>query len=69
MKDKYAVFELDVSHSKEFDAIMHVLGKMTGGETVPRVFVNGKFIGGGDDTHRLAQNGELKKMLEGIGAL
>lgn len=30
---------------------------------VPRVFVNGKFIGGGDDVVRLDKNGELKKLL------
>jgi len=30
---------------------------MTGGRSVPRVFINGQFIGGGDDTgaYRLAR--------------
>lgn len=37
--------------------------------TVPRVFVGGKFIGGGDDTAKLEASGELKKLLEAAGAL
>lgn len=31
---------------------------------VPRVFVNGKFIGGGTDVKNLYQTGELKKLLD-----
>jgi hypothetical protein len=31
-------------------AIQEYLGELTGGRSVPRVFVGGKFIGGGDDT-------------------
>lgn len=30
---------------------------------VPRVFINGKFIGGGDDTVRLARTGELQRLV------
>ena len=37
---------------------------ITGGRSVPRVFVAGKFIGGGDDTEALARSGKLKEMLE-----
>ena len=35
---------------------------MTGGRSVPRVFINGKFIGGGDDTVAKASSGELLKL-------
>lgn len=31
---------------------------------VPRVFVNGKFIGGGDDTVAKVKSGELKKLIQ-----
>ncbi len=41
----------------------------TAGRTVPRVFIAGKFIGGGDDTARLASNGELKKLLTAASAM
>jgi glutaredoxin 3 len=36
---------------------------------VPRVFVGGKFIGGGDDTAAKAASGELKMLLTDVGAL
>ena len=36
---------------------------------VPRVFINGKCIGGGDDTERLDRDNKLKPMLEQAGAL
>ena len=59
------VYELDLSTFEGFSAgdVQAELGKMTGATSVPRVFVNGKFIGGGDDTARLAANGQLAKML------
>lgn len=31
-------------------SIQQYLGSVTGQRTVPQVFINGKFIGGGDDT-------------------
>lgn len=36
---------------------------------MPRVFVGGSFIGGGDDTARKASNGELETLLVSTGAL
>ena len=39
---------------------------MTGRRTVPNVFVKGQSIGGGDDTERLYNSGELQKMVEGL---
>lgn len=44
--------------------IQAFLGKITGGTSVPRVFVNGEFIGGGDDTAQKAASGELKQLIE-----
>ena len=35
----------------------------TGATSVPRVFIGGKFIGGGDDTVALAKSGELLKLV------
>ena len=59
------VYELDQSSPGGFNAgdFQAELGKMTGATSVPRVFVNGKFIGGGDDTAALAKSGALAKML------
>ena len=39
------------------------MGTLTGGKSVPRVFIGGKFEGGGDDMVNKAKNGELKKLL------
>lgn len=40
-----------------------VLGELTGARSVPRVFVNGKFIGGGTDVKKLYESGELNKLV------
>jgi glutaredoxin 3 len=48
--------------------IQRELGKITGATTVPRVFIGGECIGGGDETAALASSGELKKLLERVGA-
>ena len=36
---------------------------------VPRVFIGGNFVGGGDDTARLDENGKLKILLQECGAI
>ena len=36
---------------------------------VPRVFIGGAFVGGGDDVQKLQNKGELKPKLEKAGAL
>ena len=38
--------------------------KLTGARSVPRVFINGKFVGGGDDVAQKARNGDLAKLLQ-----
>lgn len=40
------------------------LAKMTAQRSVPNVFVNGKHIGGNDDTQALARSGKLQEMLK-----
>lgn len=36
---------------------------MTGRRTVPNVFINGKTIGGGDETYAKVKSGEIQKLL------
>jgi len=55
----FKVLELD--EIDDGDDYLDVLGKMTGAYTVPRVFIDGEFIGGGDDTEKLEKQGELEK--------
>jgi hypothetical protein len=40
-----------------------------GGRTVPRIFVDGRFIGGADDVSALDASGELERMLREAGLL
>jgi glutaredoxin 3 len=46
--------------------IQDALAELTGGRSVPRVFVEEAFIGGGDDTERLARSGELAKLVANV---
>ena len=66
-KSQLAVLQLD--QNDDGDSIQDYLLQLTGGRSVPRVFVAGEFIGGGDDTARLAASGELKKLLASKGIL
>ncbi|NP_001125356.1 glutaredoxin 2 isoform X2 [Pongo pygmaeus] len=57
MNVNYKVVELDLlEYGNQFQDALY---KMTGGRTVPRIFVNGTFIGGATDTHRLHKEGKL----------
>lgn len=62
------VWELDQATSAdECAAIQDALLDVTGGRSVPRVFVGGQFIGGGDDTAAKASSGELLRLLKAAG--
>lgn len=65
--DKFKVLEIE--NLKECNDIQDTLLGITGGRSVPRVFVGGKFIGGGDDTAAKLKSGELKTLLESVGVL
>ncbi|KAF2309157.1 hypothetical protein GH714_000903 [Hevea brasiliensis] len=66
-----AVFEelKEVPHVVELDQrddgqdIQDALSKIVGRRTVPQVFINGKHIGGSDDTVEAYKSGELAKLL------
>ncbi|GMI28537.1 hypothetical protein TeGR_g12378 [Tetraparma gracilis] len=61
-KGEYEVVELDLMDNAS--AIQDALKIVTGGRTVPRVFVGGEFIGGGDDTVEKGQSGELGRLVQ-----
>lgn len=50
-------------------AIQDVLQAITGGRTVPRVFIGGKFVGGGSEMKELQQSNQLVPLLKAAGAL
>ena len=43
--------------------------QLTGAKSVPRVFIDGKCIGGGDETVAAHESGELKELLLKAGAI
>ncbi|PHT35130.1 Glutaredoxin-C4 [Capsicum baccatum] len=65
LKQKPYVVELDERDDgwNIQDAISEIVGR----RTVPQVFINGKHIGGSDDTIEAYENGELAKLL-GVNA-
>jgi glutaredoxin 3 len=50
-------------HFLDMAAIQDYLKELTGARSVPRVFINGKFYGGGDETSAGAKNGDLAKKI------
>jgi len=62
LKKQYEVYELD--KNAKSDEIQDVLHELTGARSVPRVFVNGKCIGGGTETNNMLKSGELQKLVE-----
>jgi glutaredoxin 3 len=63
------VDELDQRPADEMTLIQHHLGTLTGATTVPRVFIAGKFVGGGNEVAQLAKSGELTKLLRNAGVI
>jgi glutaredoxin 3 len=62
------LLQLDqISGSPTCIQIQDALNEATGGRSVPRVFIGGNFIGGGDDTAAKQANGELAQLLQAVG--
>ena len=58
-----AVSVLEMEERPDCDDLQDELLNQTGGRSVPRVFIKGKFVGGCDDVTELARKGELKALL------
>ncbi|XP_015785089.1 glutaredoxin-1 [Tetranychus urticae] len=65
--DQYQVIELD--NNPNSNIIQNYLKLITGAKTVPRVFICGRCIGGGDETIALDKCGDLVKLLAECEAL
>lgn len=57
-------FTVELTDREDYNQIQAVLGEMTGATTVPRVFIDGKFIGGGVDVKKLKETGKLNKLFK-----
>ena len=49
--------------------LQNYMRELTGAKSVPRVFIDGKCIGGGDETAAAHKSGKLEKWLREAGAL
>jgi glutaredoxin 3 len=54
--------EIDVTTSDELR--IEMMQKSGGRKTVPQIFINGKHIGGFDDTYALETSGKLDELLK-----
>lgn len=63
--DGFKVIELD--QRADGAAIQDYMLELTGGRTVPRVFIDSKFIGGSDDVASMDAAGTLGAMLREKG--
>ena len=55
---------LEIEDHPEMDAIQAYHATLTGARSVPRVWVNQKFVGGCDDVLAKIKKGEIQKMLK-----
>uniref|UniRef100_A0A1I8HKS4 Glutaredoxin-2, mitochondrial n=2 Tax=Macrostomum lignano TaxID=282301 RepID=A0A1I8HKS4_9PLAT len=55
----------EIEKRKDCSNIQDTLCSMTKSRTVPQVFINGKYIGGGTETKALADQGKLKALVNG----
>ncbi|XP_041916627.1 glutaredoxin-1 [Alosa alosa] len=60
---------IDISGRSDMSDIQDYLKQITGGRTVPRVFIGEKCVGGGSDVAELDKCGKLEGMLQSMGAL
>ena len=60
--DKIKIMEID--NLKNCGEIQNYMGQLTGGRSVPRVFIGGECIGGGSETSALHQSGELERRIQ-----
>jgi len=54
---------VEIEDRADCDEIQNVCKDITGARSVPRVWINQKFIGGGDEVMAAKKNGSLAKML------
>ena len=60
---------IDIDLRPDMEAVQKELGKITGAETVPRVFIAGSFLGGSDDMEIFSETGKLQQLCRDCGAL
>ena len=59
----------EIEDDPSCEEIQKYMMQLTGGRSVPRVFILGKFIGGGDEIQVLHAKGQLRQLLTSSGAI
>ncbi|WKX99356.1 hypothetical protein Q1695_014327 [Nippostrongylus brasiliensis] len=62
--NQFEYIELDERDDLPGDAIQNEFMQRYGSKSVPKVFINGQLIGGGDDVVRLLHSGELEPLVK-----
>jgi len=65
--DEYEI--LEIAGRDDMSEIQDYMREITGARSVPRVFIDGKCIGGGDETMSLHRSNQLNGLLQNAGAL
>ena len=60
---------MEIENDEDCNEIQDYMQQLTGGRSVPRVFIGGECIGGGTETQAADRRGELRGLLEAAGAL
>jgi len=60
---------LEIEDREDCNEIQAYMKQLTGASSVPRVFIGGSCIGGGDETSAAHRSGKLEGMLKEAGAL
>jgi len=66
-QDKMKILEIE--NDPDCGEIQDHMLKITGGRTVPRVFIQGECIGGGSEASAADSSGDLEKKLKAAGAI
>ena len=72
--DSYAIDEskikiFEIENEPDMNEIQSYMGEITGGRTVPRIFVGGQFVGGAEELVSLHYSQRLEQILSSGGAL
>ena len=60
---------LELDGRDDGSEIQEYMRQLTGASSVPRVFIGGKCIGGGDETSKAHKSGQLQTLLKDAGAI
>ena len=72
--DSYAIDEskikiFEIENEPDMNEIQSYMAEITGGRTVPRIFVGGQFVGGAEELVSLHYSQRLEQILSSGGAL